>query len=1852
VTNVPGSSTLALSCTGDSNHSPWTGTGSITINPATPTLTLICNSVTTNGSPQACAPGGTATGIGGASVAGTFSYTYNGSATIPSAAATYTVVATFASGNSNYVSDGTASGSFVIGAQPGVRVTLVCTPVTFDSNAHGCTATPTPAEASCTGLVSETNAGSYPESVTCTDAGYTSGSATGTLVINPAPPTLSVSCAGGAYNGTAYSCTGSATGVGGAGVSGSFAFAPGSETNVGSYPETGTFTSTDPNYASGGTATGTLVINQATPVLAISCPDVTYDGNPHSCTASATGVVSSGSANTKVRKLIQIVELGPAVSGTFSCVPASETNAGAYPVTCSFTSSDPSYVSGGTVSGSLVINPATPILSVSCTSVTADGNPQACSPGGSATGIGGAAVTGSWTYTYNGSSTVPSAAATYTVVGIFSSSNSNYVSGGTATGSFVIGTEPTVTVTLSCPTPTYDGAAHSCTATPTPGTASCSGLVSETNAGSYPESVTCSNAGYTSGSATGTLVINPATPTLSATCPGGVYNGTAYSCTSSATGVGGAAIPGSFNCVPGSETNAGSYTETCTFTCTNSNYVCGGTASGTLVITPATPTLSLTCNPVTANGSLQACSPGGSATGVGGAAIAGTWAYTYNGSSTVPSAPATYTVVGTFTCVNPNYTCGGTATGPFVISSQPTVTVTLSCPAATFDGTAHACTATPTPGTASCSGLVSETNAGSYPESVTCTNAGYTSGSATGTLVIGPATPTLSATCAGGVYNGTAYSCTGSATGVGGAAVTGSFAFAPGSETNAGSYPETGTFTSTNSNYVSGGTASATLVITAATPALSLTCNSVTANGSPQACSPGGSATGVGGAAVSGTWTYTYNGSATVPSAAATYTIVGTFTSSNSNYSGGGTASGSFVIGSEPAVTVTLSCPTPIYDGTAHACTATPTPGTASCTGLVSETNAGSYPESVTCTNAGYTSGSASGTLAISPAPPTLSATCAGGVYNGTAYSCTGSATGVGGTAVSGSFAFAPGSETNAGSYPEAGTFTSTDPNYVSGGTATATLVISDATQSPSVSCPGPLTYDGNAHSCTITGGVGTCTSASVTNVPGTSTLALSCTGDSNHSPWTGTGSITINPATPTLSVTCTGGVSNGTAYSCSGTALGIDGVTPVAGSFSFVPGSETAAGTYAETGTFTSADSNYVSGGTASGTLMVTPAVASNYIVSGQISLINGGGALSGATVSLGGGLTATTDPTGAFTITNVPAGTYTLTPSYTFPAGSDPADSAVFYPASQNLTVSGDLTGQSFTAELGYTVSGNATYDGSVFGNSSQLYVNMQNTACSSCSPNGTSLLFALPGPLPFTIHGVTPGTYNLQSWFDVAGYGSPNIGDPVSSANPVTVSAATGDVTTVSVTLNDPSSWATLTAPTMTVSPAIDKGAIVYYKAIMSGGVEQATRYNLCWSSITAGGGDSDCEVAHPTYGGALSLSNSDAFWENSGTGKIVILDGGDTSSIFYTKSQPSYRPADGSQYAFCLQGVNGDSVAGPWTCQHATLAAPPTSSTGGTSTLALSVKTPVKATGAVYAGCYDPVGNALYVAKDDSKPAAGTHSYTVYGIPSSVANCNVVAAMDENNDGFITPLDPDAGSLFGGTSGDIFNLGRNSTLTALTVGGTTTAPLLDLTPYAKNSSATLTTQNNLDPLGNQSYSVNFDVRPLMRLPVGVELTSGLNVLQTIDFAPGCTSCGQGEFNVTVSTANQAPSGSYTLSVFDESITATPTTDTPTLTVSNVVGDFATNLSATGGATPTFTWLYPVNNTTAYTYQFTLWDASGNVVSQVPATTGTGFPSTTPNSITPSVTLTSGATYTWAITTIDSNGNTAQQKATYQP
>ena len=165
------------------------------------------------------------------------------------------------------------------------------------------------------------------------------------LTITQATPALSISCYSGSYDNTAHSCTGTATGIGGVAVSGTWSFNPSSETNAGSYPVTGTFSSTNPNYVTGGTANGTLTITAVAPSLSITCYNGSYDGAAHTCTGTATGVG------------------GVKVSGTWGFNPANKTTAGSYPVTGTFSSTNTNYTSGGTAGGTLIIAKATPIIS-------------------------------------------------------------------------------------------------------------------------------------------------------------------------------------------------------------------------------------------------------------------------------------------------------------------------------------------------------------------------------------------------------------------------------------------------------------------------------------------------------------------------------------------------------------------------------------------------------------------------------------------------------------------------------------------------------------------------------------------------------------------------------------------------------------------------------------------------------------------------------------------------------------------------------------------------------------------------------------------------------------------------------------------------------------------------------------------------------------------------------------------------------------------------------------------------------------------------------------------------------------------------------------------------------------------------------------------------------------------------------------------------------------------------------------------------------------------------------------------------------------------------------------------------
>jgi hypothetical protein len=188
-------------------------------------------------------------------------------------------------------------------------------------------------------------AGKQTLSVTFTPADaadYSTASAAVSLTVNQASPALALACTEVAYDGNAHSCTGTATGVGGATVSGTWSMSPASETATGSYPVTGTFTSGDANYTS-GTASGTLKIDQAMPIITWPAP------------AAITYGTALGSAQ---------LDASSKVAGTFAYSPAAGTvpAAGKPILSVAFTPTDTNDYAVAMATTNLTVNQATPTI--------------------------------------------------------------------------------------------------------------------------------------------------------------------------------------------------------------------------------------------------------------------------------------------------------------------------------------------------------------------------------------------------------------------------------------------------------------------------------------------------------------------------------------------------------------------------------------------------------------------------------------------------------------------------------------------------------------------------------------------------------------------------------------------------------------------------------------------------------------------------------------------------------------------------------------------------------------------------------------------------------------------------------------------------------------------------------------------------------------------------------------------------------------------------------------------------------------------------------------------------------------------------------------------------------------------------------------------------------------------------------------------------------------------------------------------------------------------------------------------------------------------------------------------------
>jgi len=631
------------------------------------------------------------------------------------------------------------------------------------------------------------------------------------------------------------------------------------------------------------------------------------------------------------------------------------------------------------------------------------------------------------------------------------------------------------------------------------------------------------------------------------------------------------------------------------------------------------------------------------------------------------------------------------------------------------------------------------------------------------------------------------------------------------------------------------------------------------------------------------------------------------------------------------------------------------------------------------------------------------------------------------------------------------------------------------------------------------------------------------------------------------------------------------------------------------------------------------TVALASGTTVNGNIGVNQCGGnngpqPIFTVKLSTNPVMTTTTNSSGAFSFLNVPAGTFTVTPSIAGP-------SAVFYPATQNITVTtSSAPSVSFQAALGYTVSGTIGYSGSATG---RIYVALINNNCGGAVP-GVSL--ASKGA--FTIRGVPPGNYSVQAWMDTLGYGVPNAADPSTNVNaPVSFSVSNANVTGVAASLGAPPPVTLSAAPGIQQAQAFSGGAFLFFQPIMNNnGVEMATSYTVQWSTTQ-------------TFPSTVPSSQTKTFPAvgSNGTG-IWIITG-------LTNTTPYY---------FRVRGAAGTS-ASPWYETSSPLTINPPS---GANTVSGAVTFGGTATGPLYTGFYDMNTNKVYVTQVGSKasPPTSPATYSVK-VPSSTGGANYIhfGILDNLNLGVIVP-------------GDVADTNGNNNAPVSITGNQTGLGLALPTSAATTALATQYNQLINQNGTNTNYSLQFQIDPMVKQPVNVTLTSASNpnVVVPQDLVQ-CNNCGGGNggvnFGIGINGSVPKVGDSYGFAV----TYSDGAVGTASAAVTGVLNSLPSHLQPAGAGTnfkPNFSWTDPTNAGN-YTYQFQLMDANYNTIWQIPGKNngGNGFSSSLTSLTwgvapagysgdTPSVSQLSAQEYYWFVQASDSHGNSAQTQVDYYP
>lgn len=286
---------------GNQDYTSATGTATISIGQATPSVTV--NPIAVTFDTNAHGTTGEAYGVGGEDL-GPVAITYNTpDGSTPVDAGTYTATGTFA-GNQDYTGATGTANIDINKAIPTASIDPVAeTP--YDGSPHGTTGQVIGVGGSVlsnTVVYSDSSGNQLPDApihaghYTATvsfdgNDDYMSASASTEIIIDKADATITITPLEVVYDGQAHRILGTATGVLGEDLSNLLDLGP-FEVHAGLYWEFWTFNldGSNPDYNS-ATGLDPLLIDKANATITVSPYSITYDGKSHTATGTATGVL-------------------------------------------------------------------------------------------------------------------------------------------------------------------------------------------------------------------------------------------------------------------------------------------------------------------------------------------------------------------------------------------------------------------------------------------------------------------------------------------------------------------------------------------------------------------------------------------------------------------------------------------------------------------------------------------------------------------------------------------------------------------------------------------------------------------------------------------------------------------------------------------------------------------------------------------------------------------------------------------------------------------------------------------------------------------------------------------------------------------------------------------------------------------------------------------------------------------------------------------------------------------------------------------------------------------------------------------------------------------------------------------------------------------------------------------------------------------------------------------------------------------------------------------------------------------------------------------------------------------------